>query len=104
MAPLKASARLKSGSEELLAGPTHVIVDASSLGCTRKRPAVHPLQLRADALVRLFRGEASSGRRRRLPAGEVVRQCGHDGDAEDGEGSGDDEGGQVAARHVFEEP
>lgn len=55
-----------------------------------------------NALIGIFPG-ASSGRRRVL-AGEVVRQRGHDGDAEDGERSGYDEGSHVVACDIFEKP
>lgn len=55
-----------------------------------------------ETLAGVFRGTPPG--RRRVRAGEVARQRGHDGDAEDGEGSGDDEGSQVVARDVFEEP
>lgn len=55
-----------------------------------------------QALISIVRG-ASSGRRRVL-AGEVVRQRCHDGDAEDGESSGYDEGSHVVARDIFEKP
>lgn len=61
--------------------------------------AVHAFSLRLGGV---FRGTPPG--RRRVRAGEVARQRGHDGDAEDGEGSGDDEGSQVVARDVFEEP
>lgn len=63
---------------------------------------VHLFHLRTDALAGVFWG-TSLGRRRVL-TGEIVRQGGHDGDAEDGERPGYDEGSHVVARDVFEVP